>query len=144
MSGELAELDSAVAGFESTATNYAFRFIPDARVRLDYQKQIKAMSNEIYERVSSGKLSASQGARQASDLRNIVMDSMRGRSSEIAQAYAVKMKANGYSLSQLESKYSKKLFNKSFQSLNHFQKNQVWKEVVVSAGRASPTAKQGR
>jgi len=139
---ELQELNAALAGLESSAANFGIRFAADANVRADYNKQTKKLTKEILNDVSSGKLTPFQGAKRASEMRNIIMDALRGKSSEIGRAYAFSHKAKGKSLMLLEQKYAKKLFRKSFEKLSSSQKSKVWKEVVFAAGR--PQAKANK
>lgn len=137
-----ADLNTAIAGFESSSANFAIRFIPDAKVRAEYQLKSKALSREILNDVKSGKISSFQGAKQASQMRNVLMDAMRGQSSEIARAYAVSLKTQGKSLPELESKYAKRLFGKSFETLTETQKGKIWREIVFSSGRPRMEANQ--
>jgi hypothetical protein len=92
--------------------------------------------------VKSGKISSFEGAKIASQMRNVLMDAMRGQSSEIARAYAVSVKTQGKSLPELELKYAKRLFGKSFEALSKSQKGNVWKEIVFSSGRPRMEANQ--
>ena len=132
---DLHELELALSSLESTAFNFGTRFIPDAMVRVEYNKKARALSKEILNEVVSGKLSVEDGAKRASEMRNVLMDTLRGKSSEIGRAYAVKQKAMGKSLPELQQKYAKKLFNVSFNNLSADNKNKVWKEIVFSSGR---------
>ncbi len=134
------ELQAAITGLESSAANFGIRFIPDSMVRAEYNKQAKGLSKEILEQVTSGKISASEGAAKASSMRNMIMETMRGKSSEISRAYAFSLKTKGKSLPFLEQKYSKQFFNKTFEKLTTTQQNKVWKEIVFSAGRPQLTA----
>ncbi|KXO14164.1 putative membrane-associated [Moritella sp. JT01] len=129
------ELNASMAAMESSITNFGVRFIPDSMVRAEYNIQAKKLSREIISDVTSGKITAAQGAERASSMRNLIMDTMRGKTSEIAKAYAVNQKTKGKSLSFLEQKYSKKLFSVEFEKLNGSQQNKIWKEIVFSAGR---------
>jgi len=73
-------------------------------------------------------------------MRNILMDTMRNKTSEIAKAYALNQKTKGKSLPFLEQKYAKEAFKKPFEKLNPSQKNKVWKEIVFSSGRPQQKA----
>lgn len=128
-------LDSAIRGFKTSAFHFGCRFIPDSKVRLQYTKRVSAFSKELVELVNLEKLSAKEAAKQASEMRNIIMDAARGKTSEIAQAYAVNQKATGLTLPELEQKYSKRLYGKNFSRLSPNAKNNVWKNIVFSAGR---------
>jgi len=136
------DIQSAIASFESSAINFGIRFIPDSMVRVEYNLKAKKFSAEIMAQIKSGKISNLEGATRASELRNVLMDSMRGKSSEIGRAYAVSQKTNGKSLLELESKYAKKLFEQPFDKLKPTQQNQIWKEIVFSSGRARLKANQ--
>ncbi|MEO0444253.1 MAG: hypothetical protein AAFZ92_11050 [Pseudomonadota bacterium] len=132
---DLQELELALSSLESTAFNFGTRFIPDSMVRVEYNRKAGLLSKEILDKVVSGKISVKEGAKQASEMRNILMDTLRGKTSEIARAYAVKQKSMGKSLPELEQKYAKKLYNLSFESLSPNNRNKVWKEIVFSSGR---------
>lgn len=129
------ELQTAIAGLESSAVNFGIRFIPDAKVRADYNRQSKNLSKEILDQVKGGKVTPAQGATRAAEMRNVLMDAMRGKTSEIARAYAFNQKTKGKSLLFLEQKYSQQYYKKPFGQLNSVQQNKVWKEIVFSSGR---------
>ncbi len=137
-----AGLRSAIVGFESSAFNFGARFIPDSMMRADYNLKARNLSTEIINQVKTGKLSASEGARRASEMRNLLMDATRGKTSEIARAYAFREKAIGKSLIELEHRYADRLFSKPFTSLGAGQKGLVWNEVVFAAGRPRIKANQ--
>src|SRR5262245_17531020 len=63
-------LRRALDEFESEATNFAIRFIPDHAERLQYQAKIREMSNEILDKVHRGEITAEEGQRFANQLRN--------------------------------------------------------------------------
>ena len=132
---DLQELQSSLSGFESAAFNFGIRFIPDSKVRSEYVSRARATAREILAQVQSGKLSSAEGAKTASELRNVLMDALRGKSSDIGRAYALSLKLNGKTLTVLEQKYSKSLFGKNFIKLSASQKNRVWKEIVFASGR---------
>lgn len=139
---EASELRSELAALQSTAANFGIRFIPDANVRLEYNMKAQQLSAEILAEVKTGRLSISSGAARASELRNVLMDAMRGQTSEIARAYAVKHKALGKTLPELQEKYARKLFGIGFSGLAEQQRNQVWREIVFSSGRPQTKANQ--
>ena len=128
-------LDSAISGLETSAFNFGCRFIPDSMTRLQYSKRVAEFSKELVDLVELEQLSAKDAAKQASEMRNIIMDADRGKTSEIAQAYAFNQKAVGMTLPDLEQKYSKRIYRKHFSQLSPGAKNNVWKEIVFSAGR---------
>lgn len=136
------ELRSELAALQSTAANFGIRFIPDAKVRLEYNMKAQQLSSEILAEVKAGRLSIASAAARASELRNVLMDAMRGQTSEIARAYAVKHKALGKTLPELQEKYARKLFYAGFSELAEQQRNRVWREIVFSSGRPQAKANQ--
>lgn len=124
MSGhdQASEFRSELAALESAAANFGIRFIPDAKVRVEYNMKAKQFSAEILAEVQGGKLSIAAGAVRASELRNVLMDAMRGQTSEIAQAYAIKHKVLGRTLPDLQEKYARKLFGIGFSELAEQQR----------------------
>jgi hypothetical protein len=106
----------------------------------EYNSKAKALSMELLREIDSGKISISEGAKRANEMRNVLMDALRGRTSEIAQAYAFNRKKYGKALPELEEKYAKQLFNRSFEKLPESKQNIVWKEIVFSAGRPQTKA----
>lgn len=136
------DLKIELASFESTAFNFGARFIPDSQVRVEYNFRAKQLSAEIRRMVETRKITPVEGARRASEMRNALMDAMRGRSSEIGRAYAIASKATGKTLPQLQEVYAARLFGKQFPSLAANQQNAVWKEIVFAAGRPRIRANQ--
>jgi len=129
------DLQSSITSLESTATNFGIRFIADASLREEYNKKSKELSRELLNNVKNGNLSTHDAAKKASAMRNILMDAMRGKTSEIARAYASNIKTQGYPLPFLEEKYAKQSFGKPFHSLDINKKNKIWKEIVFASGR---------
>lgn len=132
------ELDLALQMLEAEAANFARIFIQDSNVRFNYMKQTRAMSAEIRALHDVGKITASEGARRAVDLRNLILDAGRLKSSSIGRAEAVKTKARGKTLGELLTKYSNDKFKKPFLKLNTQQQHQVYLEIIDAAGRPNP------
>ena len=131
-------LRAALQAFESTAANFGLRFIPDARVRANYVSQAQAASREIEAQVASGAKTAEEGARQAVEMRNALLDAGRLNSSDIGRALAEAEKASGLSIEQLQAKYAARLFQKNFAELAAAEQDAVFLEIVRSAGRPNP------
>ena len=53
------------------------------------------------------------------------------------------MKTTGRGLTSLQAYYAQKLFAKEFHVLPASQRNQVWREIVASSGRANPKVTAG-
>src|SRR3954451_20400840 len=131
-------LREALGAFESTAANFAARFIPDARVRANYVSQAQAASREIEAQVLSGAKTAEEGARQAAEMRNALLDAGRLNSSDIGRAVAEAEKAAGLSIEQLQAKYAARLFGRKFAELAAAEQDAVFLEIVKGAGRPNP------
>lgn len=136
------DLRNAIVSFESTAMNYGFRFIPDNLVRAEYNMRAKQLSAEIIELVNARKITNAEGARRANEMRNVLMDALRGKSSEIGQAYAVSKKRTGKTLTQLQEHYATAKYKRSFSALSSVEKNMVWGEIVCASGRPQLKANQ--
>jgi hypothetical protein len=116
-----------------TATNFAVRFIPDARVRANYVGQAQAASREIEAQVISGAKTAEEGVRQAVEMRNALLDAGRLNSSDIGRALAEAEKATGLSMEQLQAKYAVRLFGRNFGELAVGEQDAVFLEIVRAA-----------
>lgn len=99
-------------GLESSALNFSARAIPDAAARLKYMQATYDYSKELLDGIDQGKLTVRQAAEQANEMRNLIMEATRGKSCEVAQAYAFKKKPTGTSLPHLQEKYSKRFYGK--------------------------------
>jgi len=134
------ELESAIALLESQASIFATKFIPDSKSRTEYMKKTREASNEIKSLVNNGSITAQEGAKRASSIRNTILDATRGKLSNIGKAWSHNLKNSGKSLPQLEAEYAKSLFGRKFDSLPENNKNRVWKEIVAASGRQRPSA----
>jgi len=132
------ELEKALALMESSAFNFAYRFIQDSKVRDSYIKQTQNLTKEYRLRVNTGQISALGAAKQVQSIRNEIIEAQRLRSSDIGKAKAVSLKQTGLSFNELTDKYAEKKYGKSLSSLSIVQKNQVYLEIVESAGRTRP------
>lgn len=134
------ELEKAIQLLEAEAANFAYTFIKDSKVRFNYMKQSKASSESIKAAYRAGKVSAAEGASRANNLRNVILDTSRMRSTALGKAVAEKMKKNGRTLEELLEYYAKKKFSQPFSKLSGTQQNKVYLEVIEAAGRSRPTA----
>jgi hypothetical protein len=115
--------------------NFATRFISDAKLRQEYLTKSKQLSNDLTHQVHSCKITPQDGAKIANSTRNLIMEQIRLKSSEIGRAYAEAIKKTGKTLPKLESRYALEKFNKAFEALSQTERNQVWLEIVASSGR---------
>ncbi len=133
-------LDGALSQLESTAMNFAHRFISDGKVRMSYINQTRKLAQEYRTRVISDAISPKEAAKQVQTLRNEILEAQRLRTSDLGRAKAIKLKRSGLTLSDLTEKYSQNKYSKSFLRLSSFQKNQVYLEIIESSGRPRPSA----
>ncbi|MCW7540153.1 hypothetical protein OOT46_20170 [Aquabacterium sp. A7-Y] len=136
-------LDQELASLEVAASNFAARFIPDAKVRQDYITQTQAYAQELRSRVLRGIQSPQSAATEAQQMRNTIMNAMRGRTSDFGLALAQFMKKEGKSLAQLEGKYADELFKKSFGALDSTRQRAVWLKIVEKSGQPQKLASMG-
>lgn len=111
-------LSRSLAALEGEALAFAVRMIPDEKARADYVMKAKAYSLELNHKVNAGVITAAQGAKEASQMRNLIMNESRAMTSEIARAYAQNLKLKGLTLQELEQKYAKRLHGSDFNKLN--------------------------
>lgn len=127
-------LDQELAELQTTATNFAMRFISDSSVRIKYIDRTKRVAEELRRAVKNKIITPYAAAKQAQEMRNVLMDAMRGKSSDFGIALATLIKKEGKTLSELERKYAMEIFKKDFDVLNHNQRNGVWCRIVEKSG----------
>lgn len=132
--------EDAIRTLKGEIANMGAHMVIESSVRQAYARQIQAMSHEMQIQVRRGILTWKQAAEQANEVRNIIMESMRFRSTPVGRAVAVKLKAQGKTLNEVIAKKTMEKFGKSanFNNLNPAQQNTVFAEVVKSAGKDSP------
>ena len=133
-------LDRSLSILEAEAAQFALYFIKDSKVRVNYLAEIKAYSIKILAEVERGRLSPHDGHLLAHEARNMILNAMRLKSSDIGRAYAEGLKVRGWTLEALYAKYAEDLFNKPFDMLTDSQRNQVKLKIIKSAGKDSPKA----
>ncbi len=136
-SASKAELQLALDTLNSEAVNFASRWIRDGKLRAGYVEEVKRYSQQIMSEANSGRLAPSVAAKQATDVRNEIMEAARLRSSDIGRAKAGALKLVGKSLAELQEHYAKSLFNRLFGQLAQHQKNAVYLEIVAASGRSN-------
>jgi hypothetical protein len=132
------KLYDTLDALESESLVFGRRFINDSKVRTRYKLDTKKYCGEILDKVKNGKLSASEGAKQANALRNKIMEASRLKTSDVGLAIVKAEKKFGITLPHAENKYSEKLFSTEFSKLATSQKKKVWLSVIESA--MSPNA----
>ncbi len=129
------ELEVALTTLNSEAVSFGARFIRDGKVRAGYIEEVRRYSQQILAEVHAGRLSPSDAARQANEVRNEIMEAARLKSSDIGRAKAEALKKVGKSLEELQEHYAKTKFNRPFGQLAQQQKNAVYLEIVAASGR---------
>jgi hypothetical protein len=132
-------LQLALDQLQVASTNFAYRFINDGQVRQSYILQTRRLSEETRRLVASGAISAQAAAQQVQLVRNEILEAQRLRSSDIGRAKALHLKKDGVALSELTAKYAQQKFGQPFTQLSAAQRNQVYLEIVDSAGRPRPS-----
>lgn len=133
-------LDQELAALQVTASNFAVRFIPDARVRAEYITQARASADAIRAEFRAGRITAQQGAAQAQEVRNAIMNAMRGRTSDFGLAIAKFLKQEGKSLAELQEVYATRQFRRPFSQLSPASQAAVWQTIVERSGTPRRTA----
>lgn len=128
--------DSAMRALEAEIANVGMHVTIDSTARLAYMREIAKMSSELQSQVASGRITWLQAAKQAQEMRNVIMHIIRGRSTPVGRAYAEWIKLHGKTLNGLIAEKTIKLFGKdaNFERLNKADKNQVYQAVVESSG----------
>jgi hypothetical protein len=128
-----------------TAANFASRFIKESPIRAQYIAQTQAFSREMLAKVQTGEISVGEAVKKSQEMRNAIMRTMRGKSSDLGVAFAEFLKKEGKTLAELEIKYSLKEFKKDFASLTDSQRQKVWLTIIEKSGTpqklATTTAK---
>jgi len=142
--------------FQAEAANLGRYLHIDASVRADYAREIEKMSRNMIEQIQLNKMTWAEAAKKSQKLRNEVMETMRGRSTSIGRAIAENLKLQGKGLTDLIiEKYMKvhhgvtvrvrnlstleqKKIYANFEKSPTPIKNEVYKEIVKSAGTPRP------
>ena len=132
-------LQRALSAFEAEAVNFARRFIPDHSLRQQYIARVKQISDAVLDDVRRGVISAEQGQSLANQLRNEILATTRGASSDVGRAWAEALKAQGRTLAELQERYAMQLFRRGFETLSETERNRVFLAIIEASGRARPT-----
>ncbi len=132
--------ESAIQGLEAEIANIGVHLTVDAAVRQAYSRKIREMANELRVQANSGNITWKQAASQAQEMRNSIMDILRGRSTPVGRAVAESLKREGKSLNELIARKTRQLFGSQadFTRLSSAQQNQVYANIVKSAGKPNP------
>jgi hypothetical protein len=131
-------LAGALDALQATAAAFANACIRDARVRAQYVRDVRAVSDEFRGLVRAGRTTAREAAVEVNRLRNTILDASRLASSPMGRAYATRLKAHGLTLAQLEARYARELFRRAFGALDEAEQAAVYLHIVEASGRARP------
>lgn len=131
--------ENAIKSLEATATSLGAHLEIDASARRSYAKQIAAVSDGLRADVRMGKMTWLQAAEQAHQTRNLVMETMRARSTPVGRAWAEKLKPKGHPFNTIVAKKTIELFGNgaSFHQLSKTQQNKVYAAIVTSSGKSN-------
>ncbi|CNB33219.1 hypothetical protein [Yersinia similis] len=128
-------VEIALASLKGTAVNFAVHSIKEARVREQYLNDIRKMSQEFTQAVDSGSMTSKEAALKANTMRNHILNLSRLKSSPVGRAYAMSLKREGKTMSQLTEHYATRLYRRPFNKLSEGQQASVFKEIVQASGR---------
>ncbi len=133
------QFESVINSLQGEVALAATRLSIDPRLRLEYSRRIKAMSDDYRARANIGLISWEQAAKEAHETRNLIMEIIRTRSTPLGKAMAEKLKLKGKTLNELIANKTIEKFGRqaNFDNLSAMQKNQVYAGIVQSAGRSS-------
>jgi len=127
-------------GLQGELANGGTYLTIDSRLRLEYSKLVKAASSELSDKATRGLISWEQAAAEAQEMRNAIMEMIRGRSTPLGRAMAQQLKREGKTLNALIANKTRQNFGESaiFDNLSELQKNKIYGDIVKSAGKSNP------
>lgn len=140
MENDRSNFERVAAAIQGDIALAAMVATQEPMVRAAYERATAALIQDLRHQVATGQLSWAQAAQQAQEGRNIVMETMRGRTTPIGRAMAEALKQKGRTLNELIARYTIAKFgaNAVFDRLSAAQKNEVFAEIVAAAGRSNP------
>lgn len=134
-------LDHAIDAFRGEVANAGSHMTIDGRTRRLYDQLIAQLSRELRDEAAAGRISWREAATRANEIRNEVMQRLRGRSTPVGRALAEWLKREGRTLNGLVAHYTRKLYGDraDFTRLRAVEQQAVYREVVDAAGRSSRT-----
>lgn len=132
--------EHSIRALEAEIANVGTHLVIDAGARQLYAKQIQAMAAELRAQAASGRISWAKAAEQAQEMRNLIMELIRSRSTPVGLAMAQRLKSEGKTLNELIARKVQQLYGKNavFSKLTVAEQNAVYGEIVLSAGRSNP------
>ncbi|KAI1346400.1 hypothetical protein F5Y01DRAFT_319767 [Xylaria sp. FL0043] len=131
-------LDIPLFILKGTVAIWAFWFLADKGIRIEYAKGVSEACKEINQYVAGGKLTVKEAAQMAFDMRQQYLVWAREKSSTLGQIFAAAMKPPDLRFDKYLNKYSQLLFQKDFSRVTASEEAKVMTAVLESAGRANP------
>lgn len=130
-------LDASIADYEAIATTFAVNAISDDKVRRQYGKHIREISEQVRQEVANGNMTVKEGAEYCSQLRDKLFIEYRKYTSAVgvAKAEALKLESRGFDY--YLNKYAQAQFGKNFDVLTTKERNAVYYTVLKKAGGAN-------
>jgi hypothetical protein len=131
-------LGEALVALNAAVNPFAARIINDAAVREQYRQGIRAAIREIIDDVNAGRISPETGALRAKQIRDVLMELARQRSSDVGRAMAESLKAQAPTFEQLIAYRARQLFSKALQALSSEERTAVMRAIIERAARDRP------
>jgi hypothetical protein len=136
-------LERALELMEGTALRFSLDAISDEKIRANYIKNIKRMSQQTLDDVRAGKITAREGVQFSNEMRNKILMEHRKVTSAQGLAVVQKKKPEGRVLQDLLDKYSKQLFKKDYNLLTSAEQSKVHYTILEAAGRDDTSFSNG-
>lgn len=130
-------LDVAIAEYEAAANTIAVNIISDHKVRQQYVRHIKELSDRVRQHVASGDMSVKEGAQYCSQLRDGLLVEYRKYTSSLGLAVAEKLKPAPRGIDYYLNKYAQAQFGKDFAALSAEEQSAVYYRVLNKAGEGN-------
>lgn len=127
-------LQAAIADYEAMATTFAVHAISDDKVRQQYVKHIRAISESVREAVDEGNMNVKQGAEFCSGLRDQLFVEYRKYTSAVGVAAAEKKKLTARGFDYYLNKYAEEIYGKQFAELTQDERPKVYYKTLIKAG----------
>jgi len=127
-------LEAAIADYEAIASTFATNAILDDKVRQQYVKHIKEISDQVRQEVADGNMTVKDGAEYCSALRDKLFVEYRKYTSAVGVAKAERLKLTAKGFDFYLNKYAQAQFGKNFDTLTTEERNAVYYTVLKKAG----------
>lgn len=131
--------EKAISSIESQIANVGSHLAIDSSARVAYASEIKKMADKLRTDAMSKRISWANAAQQAQETRNLVMETIRCRSTPVGRAMAQRLKAEGKTLNELIGLHTVRAHgnNAVFARLPVTQQNAIYASIVTSAGKSN-------